>query len=199
MSYNTCRAPILYNYGEAKDWFDKVKPIRGRNVKPLGYAREHWQMASISMDGDDVVLNYYNQPMVVWHPDDSLTIHQPRWCTAFEPDKLAHFIPPGLCWEWSKGRLVLFNSFDQTRLVIGTEPIHLACVGVVDNGRKILRKFQAKDIPQATQAYKRRGVTKKIMKDNLTPFLEWVQLTIDFSPIVQMEEHDIAKIGRAHV
>lgn len=193
--YNTCRAPVLYNYAHAKDWHDKTPPIRGNKdkVRPLG-SRRHWSMASIAMDGDDVVLNYYGSKCVVWHPDDSLTIHYPRWCTAFEPEKLAHFLPPKLHFEWNQRRFIVFNDWDKTRVELrhgGT--VRLNAVGVDPWNGRVVRKFQFAEIPETAQYAKRRGVSTRILREKFIPFLEWVRVVTAISPNVTDAEAETAR------
>ena len=81
MSYNSCGAPVLDNYAQARAHYERVKPIRKKDVRPLGNRRWYHQ-SSISMDGDNVVLNYCNGPAVIWHPDDSITVMRPRYASA---------------------------------------------------------------------------------------------------------------------
>ena len=174
MSYNTARLRVFYNYADVKDWHDQTPPIRGNkdNVRPLG-SRRHWQMASISMAGDDVVFNYYKEKAVVWHPDDSLTIYYPYYCTAYEPDKMAHFLPPNVAYEWDARRLVVHNKWDNTRVVVTPDkPLHLKCVGVTDWNGRVVRKFETQDVPITYRYVKRRGVASKIIKQKFQLFLD---------------------------
>ena len=194
MSYNTARLRVFYNYADVKDWHDKTPPIRGNkdNVRPLG-SRRHWNMASISMDGDDVVFNYYGEKAVIWHPDDSLTIYFPRYCTAYEPDKMAHFLPPNVGYEWDARRLVVHNKWDGTRVVVERDkPLHLKCVGVTDWNGRVVRKFETQDVPVTYRYVKRRGAVSKIIKQKFQPFLDWVELTAPFAGKVMSDEHSHA-------
>ena len=192
MSYNTARLRVFYNYADVKDWHDQTPPIRGNkdNVRPLG-SRRHWQMASISMAGDDVVFNYYKEKAVVWHPDDSLTIYYPYYCTAYEPDKMAHFLPPRLHYEWDARRLIVRNEWDNTRVVVTADkPLHLKCVGVADWNGRVVRKFETQDVPVTYRYVKRRGAVSKIVKQKFQPFLDWVELTIPFAGEVTSDEYN---------
>lgn len=193
--YNTCRAPVLYNYAHAKDWHDKTPPIRGNKdkVRPLG-SRRHWGMASIAMDGDDVVLNYYGAKCVVWHPDDSLTIHHPRWCSAYEPEKLAHFLPPNVNFEWNKRRLIVANVWDKTRVELRRDKsVHLKAVSVEGWNGRMVRKFQFSEIPVTFQYAKRRGVTSRIIREKFIPFLEWVRVVTAITPTFIDDECTLAR------
>lgn len=187
--YNTCGAPVLDNYAQAKEWHDRTKPIRGQNIRPLG-SRRHYHMASITMDGDDVVLNYYGQKAVVWHPNDSLTLYYPRWCTAFEPDKMAHFLPSTLSYKWNKRRFIVHNRADNTELELtGRQPIKLEAVDVMGWNSRIVRKFKFGELPQTYSYVKRRNMTKKIMDAKFGAFLAWVDTVRDFTPKVFSPEH----------
>ena len=191
MGYNTACLRVFYNYADVKNWHDETPPIRGNNdkVRPLG-SRRHWNMASISMDGDDVVFNYYGHKAVVWHPDDSLTVYYPTYCTAYEPDKMAHFLPPLVNYEWNARRLVVHNHWDNTRVVVTPDkPLHLKCVGVADWNGRVVRKFETQDVPVTYRYVKRRGAVSKIIKQKFQPFLDWVELTLPFTPRVMSPEH----------
>ena len=198
--FNTCRAPLLMNYGHAKDWHDKTLPIRGNKdkVRPLG-SRRHWQMGSIDMEGDNVVLKYYGQKLVVWHPDDSLAVYMPRWCTAFEPDKLANFLPPRVGFEWNKGRLILANYWDNMRVQVrDDEPIRMKAVGVETFNGQITRKFEIENVPDTFQYVKRRGSSLKIMRERFTPFLDWVRVVTAITPRYASDECGAAKTALFH-
>ena len=189
--YNTCRAPVLYNYAHAKEWHDKTPPIRGNadKVRPLG-SRRHWQMASIAMEGEDVVLNYYLRKVVVWHPDDSITVYLPRWCTAFEPDKLAHFLPPRVNFKWDKRRLFLSNGWcDEHMEVTDAEPVRLAATDVATHCGRITRQFKIVNLPKVFKYAKRRNVLPRIVKDKFAPFLDWVQVVTALQSKITSNEY----------
>jgi hypothetical protein len=191
MAYNTMHAPILLNYGQAKDWHDKTPPIRGNkdNVRPLG-SRRHWHMGSISMDGENVVLNYYNSPVVTWHPDDSLTVQSPPYASAYEPDKMIRYLPPYLAFKWNQRRLVVVNELTEQGVLLGSEPIKLKPTGVTGWQGNIVRKYEFEELPEAVELRKKRGVVGKIIKTKFKSFYEWLESTKDIMPPMPEEECD---------
>lgn len=200
--YNTCRVPVFCNYGQIKEWYDKTKPIRGRKVEVRPYGeRRYVDTYNFHMDGEDVVLVYATSIVAVWHPDDSITVRRPRWCGAFEPDKLAHYLPPRLSFEWDRGRFILFNHCDNTRVEIKEHtPVHAKAVGVEAMGSRniIVRKYETQGIPDTFRFEKKRGASKRIMREKYSEFLEWVQTIEPIAPKMTDEETDPARMELFH-
>lgn len=195
--YNSCKAPIFLNYGQAKEWHDKVPPVRGRKipVRPLG-ARRYADTYSIEMRGEDVAFLYGGEPVVIWHIDDSLTIHRPKWCSAFEPDKLAHYLPPRLNFLWDKGRFILSNQCDGSSVEIKRyQPVHVKSVGIETMGSRnlIVRKYETQNKPVVYKYEKKRGVVQRIMKAKFQPFLDWVDTVVPIHVKLDALEHDTAR------
>lgn len=192
MAYNSCGAPRLLSYQDAKKHHDSVKPIRGKTIKPLGNRR--WYHASaITMHGDDVVLLYLDKPCVVWHPDNSLTVHGPVWSSAYEPDKLARYLPLGLSFEWNEVRLVLHNEDTDQRVLLGRgEQVRLTPNGTKPFGfsssNNTRLQFAFESLPVEHQYVKRRGRSAHIMRRELTPFFEWLTTVIAVTREVSNEE-----------
>ena len=95
MAFNAIGGPRLGSFNDAVDWYNKVKPIRGNKdgTRPLGERRYH-HMASISMpDPDTVQLSWLEQPMVLWHSDETMTLLKPRGSNAYTPDQVVGFLP----------------------------------------------------------------------------------------------------------
>ncbi len=196
--YNSCKAPVFTSYGQAKEWHDKVPPVRGRkiSVRPLG-ARRYADIYSITMNGDDVVFLYGGWPVTVWHPDDSITIHRPKWCSAFEPDKLAHYLPPRLNFLWDKGRFILSNQCDGSSVEIKFEqPVRVKSVGVETMGGPrdlIVRKYETQNKPVVYKYEKRRGASQNIMQTKFAPFIDWVNTVAPILRKVSSSEHHEAR------
>lgn len=188
MAYNTCEAPILLDYNMALAHYHSVKPVRKKEVRPLGN-RRYYNMASIELHGDDVVLLYYNHPVVTWHPDNSLTVCSPMHRSAWEPDKLAHYLPPGLSFEWNKVRFVMRNDDDgQKALLERGESLHLK---PVDEKEWHMRKrlvYAFESLPVEFNYAKRAGRLPKLMRDRMSPFLEWTEHISSIARTITAEE-----------
>jgi hypothetical protein len=77
--------PSLSSYDEARKHFDSVKPweskynpdyerpIGARNIK-LDHYEERFNKAMRMVD-DDIIFRLYAQDCVIWHPDNSVTVH----------------------------------------------------------------------------------------------------------------------------
>jgi uncharacterized protein YlzI (FlbEa/FlbD family) len=81
MGYATVRhVPSALNYAQAKKIHDQIKPIRGKDIKPLGQRRDYDQY-SVKMNGEDVQFVCYRTPVVTYHPDDTITISNGGWAS----------------------------------------------------------------------------------------------------------------------
>ena len=195
MGYDTFNAPILLDYESALAHYHSVTPIRKKTVRPLG-ARRYHNVASIDLIGDDVALIYYGMPVVVWHPDQSLTVHYPAYCNAYEPDKLAHFLPPGLDFEWNKVRLVVLNrDTDQRVLLKRGESLRLVPTGETKSWHtlKLKRRVWAfEQMPVEFNYAKRPGMLPKLMNRHMSAFLRWYDDTVQIAPTMEEAEVDRA-------
>ena len=81
MGYRTVNhVPSIYTHAQAKQIHDKIEPIRGRDIKPLGQRRDS-DTYHIRMNGDDVECVLYKTPVVTFHPDDTITVSTDNWNT----------------------------------------------------------------------------------------------------------------------
>ena len=79
MGYRTVNhVPTILTHAQAKRIFEKIKPIRGRDIRPLG-ARRDADTYHIRMNGDDVECVLYKTPVVTFHTDDTITIKTDGW------------------------------------------------------------------------------------------------------------------------
>jgi len=90
---NCASLPSLTNYKEAKEWFDSVTPIRGRNVRPLGNNRRYtwYEIRKNQRVVDDGFLGQYsttysctlynNMDCVEFYPDGKIAIRTYGWQT----------------------------------------------------------------------------------------------------------------------
>lgn len=81
MGYRTVNhVPSIYTHAQAKQIHDRVVPIRGRDIKPLGQRRDS-DTYHIRMNGDDVECVLYKTPVVTFHPDNTITLRTDNWNT----------------------------------------------------------------------------------------------------------------------
>ena len=86
--------PTLRNYAEAKDWHDKVKPIRGdaHGTRPVGRRDQKW--FNIWAKQNAIHVGYGTDPekrqsIVSYHKDGTILVHkQNRWTSASENERL---------------------------------------------------------------------------------------------------------------
>ena len=79
MGYRTVNnVPTIRTHAQAKQIFEKIKPIRGRDIRPLG-ARRDADTYHIRMNGSDVECVLYRTPVVTFHTDDTITIKTDGW------------------------------------------------------------------------------------------------------------------------
>jgi hypothetical protein len=87
---NCAQIPRLTNYAEAKDWYEKVIPIRGRSTvcKPLGRKRSFTQyeivketvaIQSENREYDIYACAMYGRDMVKFYPNGDISIHANKW------------------------------------------------------------------------------------------------------------------------
>jgi len=196
MGYNTVEAPILLDYETALAHYHSVKPIRNKTVRPLG-ARRYHREASIALLGDDVALIYYGQPLTIWHPDNTLTVFYPAYCNSYEPEKLAHFLPPGLSFAWNKVRLVVHNlDTDEAALLRRGDKIRFVPTGATKPFHLRERRVWAFDnMPVEYNYVKRANVLPKLVEQHMSAFLRWFDDTAKIvSTIEDSETNEV--VGR---
>ena len=82
--------PLLRTYGEWLDWHDKSVPIRGRGVevRPLGRRRDCDKYSIRKRDDGVIELVLYATPVVMWHPDNTVSVNFGRWASTMT----CHFV-----------------------------------------------------------------------------------------------------------
>jgi hypothetical protein len=166
---NTFLVPLFANYDEALSHYNKVAPIRGKTVRPLGVRRHHGS-ASISYEGTtgDVQLNFGSQPLVVWHASGGFTVHAPYHYSGFIVHTLHNYLPNDMFFQWDKSRLVVkMGGHDGKRFLL-------------EKGKslKFVKTETGYDLESYPREYnyrKRPRAAKKIMA-KYQPFLDWVAL-----------------------
>tara|TARA_R110000823_G_scaffold206794_1_gene337480 strand:+ start:86 stop:1078 length:993 start_codon:yes stop_codon:yes gene_type:complete len=72
------------------DWHDKSVPIRGRGVevRPLGRRRDCDKYSIRKRDDGVIELVLYATPVVMWHPDNTVSVNFGRWASTMT----CHFV-----------------------------------------------------------------------------------------------------------
>ena len=105
MGYRTVNnVPTILTHAQAKRIFEKIKPIRGRDIRPLG-ARRDADTYHIRMNGDDVECVLYKTPVITFHTDDTITIKTDGW-NSVSTRQFIWAITGCNCWG-SRGKTVL--------------------------------------------------------------------------------------------
>ena len=182
MTFNTANVHRLTSFVQARDWFEKTPPIRGNKekVRPLGYMRRYWRMASISMpDANTVHLEYYGQVLVEWRSDDSYTVFPPRWYNYMVANNASTFLPTG-GFFWGAGRL--FVKLNGKHYLLNQKaPLQFQ----LKDG-----KYIEVDPPEAYSYRAKRGAVKKLSAA-YAPFLDWLQVVLPFNQDLQDKELDL--------
>lgn len=80
MGYRTVKnVPRATAYTTAKTIHDNIKPIRGKDVRPLGARRDYHQYSVKQNEQGEIEFICYRTPVVTFHPDDTITIRNGGW------------------------------------------------------------------------------------------------------------------------
>lgn len=167
MGYNTACVHRLNSFVLAKNYYQSVKPIRGRvpEVRPLG-DRRHDNMASIEMPDDNTVeLLFYRKSFVRWHADNTFDVSCPTYYSAYAPDNCKFFLPGTMSMRWKDCRMFLIHD--------GKE--YLMQPGDVFRFAKTGEKYFFLNKPVAYNYRKIRGALPKVMA-KYEPFLDWLRV-----------------------
>lgn len=173
--YNTYSAPYLSSYEEAKSWFERTKPIRGTDVRPIGNRRYH-PCASIEMDGDKIVLRFERKPFIVWEPDSSFTIHAPTHPYAQQANRMCGWAPRGMHFFWEDKRL--FIQLAPTGQKLHLEPgssMRFEVIAKRDDGKFVFDAVN--DEPQFEFKF-RRGAVDKLLDQHCGEFISWASVVL---------------------
>jgi hypothetical protein len=167
MGYNTACVRRLDSFVQARNHYQAVKPIRGReqDVRPLG-DRRHDGMARIEMPDESTVdLLFYGKTFVRWHADDTFEVMSPSYYSAYAPDNCSHFLPGNLRMRWVNCRMFLVHD--------GKE--YLMPRGDVFKFAKVGGKYFFLNKPVAYNYRRIRGAIDNAMQ-RYVPFLDWLQV-----------------------
>lgn len=107
----------LRTYAEAKEWHDKIEPIRGKGVnagiRPLGHRNK--PQFRIVMKGEDVVCLCYRTEVVTFHPDNTITIQDGGYTSQTTANFIKDVLRIGA--GIKDHNIVLFGGTNPTRLM----------------------------------------------------------------------------------
>lgn len=72
--------PSISSYAGAKRVYESIRPIRGTNIRPLGYRSKH-NSSVIEKDGDNYIIKLYHTDVVTYRPDGSVVLRTGGWHT----------------------------------------------------------------------------------------------------------------------
>lgn len=182
--YSTSGVCAPQNYAQALKKLRETKPIRGEKANgriPLGTRRYHAR-ASISQEGDTIVLHENLHPFVEWSPDDTFRVNPPKYRSSYMCADLSSFLPSNMSIRWSNGQYVLEvikNGIPKHYFLKNTLSFRPAVV--LENSRdstyELAEKPKAYHRRVRTSAYKARMVEYE-------PWLEWAGLvrSVDTEP-----------------
>jgi len=178
MGYNTANVHRLESFAQAKNYYQRVKPIRGRatDVRPLG-DRRHDGMASIEMSKEGTVdLLFFNKRFVSWSEDDTFTVSCPTYYSAYAPDNCKFFLPGYMTMRWKDCRMFLVHDNKE----------YLMQPGDVFRFAKTGGKYFFLNKPVAYNYRKIKGALAKVM-EKYAPFLDWLQVVSSVTNTVDKE------------
>jgi hypothetical protein len=176
---NTAGVPVLSSFAQAKARYEGTMPIRGNKdkVRPLGYRRYH-SMASIEMpDADTVVLKCYGQPFVTWKSDDSFTITNSVYQSAYTAQHLSFFLPRVWYTRWNATRMTVTKNGKAWLMPYGSV-FHFAKVG---------DDYELVNKPVAHAIRKKRGADRKLLK-KCVPFFDWLTVVLSVDSRITNED-----------
>jgi hypothetical protein len=186
---NTAGVPVLNSFAQAKERYERTKPIRGHKdkIRPLGNNRRYYNMASFDMpDADTVVFSYYNRPFVTWKSDDSFTVHGDVYQSPWVAEHLKFFLPKRWTTGWDKVRMTIGNN--GKRYLLGQKDV-FQFVKAGDD-------YEIVNPPKATVIRKRRNVDNRIL-EKAKPFLDWLTVVTSVSGVATREDgnHAMSVLG----
>jgi len=176
MSYNTVGVVPINSYVEAATRYQGIRPIRGKDIRPLGERRYH-SRSNIVVAEDRVFLNYYGKAFVEWCPNDTFIVHPPVYNSAFMVGDLSPYLPFNIGVTWDKGRYVLtIRSKDGISKYFLDQPLQFK---PAPNGDRYTAQFELTEKPNAFHTRLRPHAYKKYVAE-FDPFFAWCELVQDF-------------------
>jgi hypothetical protein len=182
---NTAGVPSLNSFAQAKARYEQTTPIRGNKdkVRPLGF-RKHHRMASIAMpDADTVVFSYYGDPFVTWRSDNTFTVTNGVYQSAYTAKHLSYFLPRRWYTDWVDCAMVIHNyGADKRYFIPACAAFQFAPAG---EGFELVNK------PVAYSLRKKRNSLKHELAQQ-QPFMDWLTVVLSVASVVSEGETEHA-------
>jgi hypothetical protein len=178
---NTAGVPSVNSFVAAKALYEKTTPIRGNKdkVRPLGF-RKHHRMASIAMpDADTVVFSYYDRPFVTWRSDNTFTVTNGVYQTAYTAKHLSYFLPRRWYTDWVDCAMVIHN--------YGADKRYFIPVGAAFQFAPAGEGFELVNKPVAYSIRKKRNSLKRELAQQQS-FKDWLTVVLSVASVVSEEE-----------
>lgn len=166
---------MAYDYLNMKSLYDRVKPIRGTDIRPLKErTRKHEQV--VRVDGglpgtESYAARLHQTNCVVYHPDDTFSVAHGGWATPSTARFLTRFLPLGVYCVKVRNVLWVYDYAREAKYPIGSEPVRFTMVD-----RKV--------VPVSPMLIPRklvdRGLTK-VIQGKMGPFLRFAKTFLSMS------------------
>lgn len=177
---NTAGVPNINSFTQAKTRYEQTPPIRGHadKVRPLGYRKYH-HMASIAMpDADTVVFKYYDKPFVTWHSDNTFTVTNGVYQSAYSARHLMYFLPRQWRTGWVDCAMTINKNNGKNYFIPLVEPLNFAPTG---------DDFELVNKPVAFSIRKKRNSLKHELAQQ-QPFMDWLTVVMSVAHVVGDDE-----------
>lgn len=168
---------MSYDYLNMKSLYERVKPIRGTDIRPLkARTRKHEQVVRVDVDGglagtESYAARFHQTNCVVYHPDDTFSVTHGGWVTPTTANFLTRFLPIGVYCVKVSNVLWVYDYSREVKYPIGSEPVRFTMVN-----RKVVPVSPMK-IPRKLVD---RGLTK-VIQAKMEPFLRFAKTFLSMS------------------
>lgn len=91
--------PVMHKHEHFREWYAKVKPIRGTEIRPISHQRnKHKQVVQLYMgDGNYAyAAKLYDTECVTYYPDDTFSVNTDGFHSTTTKDFITSYTPPGV-------------------------------------------------------------------------------------------------------
>ena len=166
---------MSYDYLNMKSLYDRVKPIRGTDIRPLKErTRKHEQV--VRVDGglpgtESYAARLHQTNCIVYHPDDTFSVTHGGWATQSTARFLTRVLPHGVYCVKACNVLWVCDYSREAKYPISSEPVRFTMVN-------------HKVVPVSPMLIPRklvdRGLTK-VIQDKMEPFLRFAKTFLSMS------------------
>lgn len=166
---------MSYDYLNMKSLYDRVKPIRGTDIRPLkSRTRKHEQV--VRVDGglpgtESYAARLHQTNCVVYHPDNTFSVTHGGWVTPTTANFLTRFLPLGVYCVKVRNVLWVYDYSREVKYPISSEPVRFTMVN-----RKVV-PVSPMTIPRKLVD---RGLTK-VIQAKMEPFLRFAKTFLSMS------------------